>query len=177
MTAAIVLTGCGSSNHDHADAAGTAASNTSHVAVAKVASVTQRQMPIAVRRDGFDVRVTLSPTARKLLATRGETIVVSASYYGWPTDGAKMKVDDVGQVDLGREQHVLATPGVAHFSGARISADTQRALKQPPEVNINVFSGRQTSPDNVLDCDIFQNAIAIAIKSPVAITCTLLTEK
>lgn len=112
-----------------------------------------------------------------MLATRGETIIVSASYYGSPADGARIKVDDVGQVDLGREQHVLASPGTAHFSGARIAVGTRRALKQPPEVNINVFSGRKTSPDNLLDCDIFQDDIAVATHSPVTITCKLLTEK
>ena len=177
LTVAMVLTGCGSSGHDHAVAAPPPTSNAPAVTVAKVASATEQPTAAKVRSGGFDVRVALSPAAKNTLATRGETIVVSASYYGWPADSAKTKVDEVGQVDLGHEQHVLAAPGVAHFAGARIAAGTQRALKQPPQVNINVFSGRKTSPDNMLDCDIFQGAIAIASKSPVAITCKLLTEK
>jgi hypothetical protein len=175
LAATLWMSGCGRSDHAHADLPSPAMGSTA--AAATDATTAQRAAAATVQTGGFDVQVSLSPTAKATLARRGETIVLSADYYGWPVDGASIKVDDVGQIDLGREQHELAAPGQAHFAGAVFPRATQSALRQPPEVNINVFSGRKSSPDNLLDCSIFQDAISIASKSPVTIRCRWLTEK
>ena len=41
---------------------------------------------------------------------------------------------------------------------------------------INVFSGRHSSPDNLLDCGLFQDKIAVAARGPIQIRCKLIGE-
>lgn len=113
---------------------------------------------------------------REVSAETKENVIVSASYYGWPADSAASTVNDVGQIDLGREQHDIDGPGNLRFTGSSYVHVLPRMLKGPPEVNINVYSGRRTSPDNLLDCDIFQNTMAVAHSSLIVLHCKLLTE-
>lgn len=108
------------------------------------------------------------------MARRHETLIVSASYYGWPADGRKLSMDDVGQVPLGRAEHELSKSDTTRFDGASFKGADAVGLKGPPRVNINVYSGRRSSPDNLLDCDIFEDDIAIAARAVVPLHCTLL---
>ncbi len=41
---------------------------------------------------------------------------------------------------------------------------------------VNVFSGRHSSPDNLLDCDFFQDKITVAARAPIPIHCKLIGE-
>ena len=127
----------------------------------------------------FRVRVSLSPAATKRLSSTSETIIVSASYYyyGWPVNAAAPGLNQVGQIDLGREQHELSRPGMAQFTGTSFHASAPGVLNGPPKVNINVYSGRKSSPDNLLDCDIFQDKIVLANKAPIKIHCKLINEQ
>ncbi len=122
----------------------------------------------------FSVRVILSPEAAREMARRHETLIVSASYYGWPADGRELPVDDVGQVPLGRAQHELSKPSTTRFIGTAFKSADAGGLKGLPRVNINVYSGRHSSSDNLLDCDIFEDDIAIAARAVVPLHCTLL---
>lgn len=126
----------------------------------------------------FSVQVTLSDAASRQFAKSGESVVVAAAYSGAPRPGVDgHELDDVGQVDLGRVEKELPGAGSVTFNGNAIPQDKLRLVAGAPQVNINVYSGRHSSEDNLLDCDFFQDAIAIAANKPIQIHCRLLTER
>lgn len=124
----------------------------------------------------FTVQVGLSPAARQKLEAGKETVIVSADYFATPVDAAKDQANEVGQLDLGRAQIELPGAGVANFDGSAFAADKLGLAKGAPQVNINVWSGRKSSPDNLLDCDMFQDTLAVAAKMPIMLECRLIGE-
>lgn len=125
----------------------------------------------------FRVEVTLSDAARQAFGKSGETVIVSASYFGDPKPGVDQRaVDDVGQIDLGRREIELPGAGIATFDGSSVAKDKLGLIAGAPRVNINVWSGRHSSQDNLLGCDMFQDTITVAARAPIRIHCALLTE-
>lgn len=130
----------------------------------------------AGRFNSYQVDVTLSPQARARLQEGGETIIVDADYYGAPVQAAMDLADDVGRLDLGRAQRELAGAGSANFDGSGFLADRLGMIEGEPQVNINVYSGRKSSPDNLLDCDFFEDALSVAGAAPIMLHCMLIGE-
>jgi hypothetical protein len=131
---------------------------------------------------------TVSPARRKRLSLlRGlsaillfqrEGIVVSASYYGDPMPSAERHANQVGQIDLGREK--IETPGYAltvHVSGANVDRSRLAWIHGPVMLNVNVYSARRRGPDNILNCDFFDGKFQDATGKPLALHCSLITEK
>ncbi len=127
---------------------------------------------------GYSVSVALSDKARKLLTNQKETIIVAAFFYGFPKPGTPRKyVSEMGEVGLG-QTNVEITPGaIAKFGPVKLK---QRALNQVdtkgPQLLINVYSGRKSSPDNLLDCGIYEDALAPIQGKTIPITCKLIGE-
>lgn len=67
---------------------------------------------------------------------------------------------------------------VARFPAVSLDAKQLAWTDAPdaPQVNVNVYSGRRSSPDNLLDCGMFQDTLAVAAQSPVRISCGLIGE-
>lgn len=125
----------------------------------------------------FQVIVSLSEAARKKLGDAGESVIVSASYYGDGKPGLPPKIlNEVGQVDIGRAQVELQGMGRAMLDGSAVQRERLDFIAGDPQVNVNVFSGRRSSPDNLLDCDFFQDSIGVAAEMPVEINCRLIAE-
>lgn len=125
---------------------------------------------------GYRVDVTLSPAAQAKLLEGAETIIVGADYFGTPVPAAVDLADEVGQLDLGRAQRELEGAGSASFDGTGFRTDRLSQIEGEPQVNINVYSGRKSSPDNLLSCEFFQDALDVAAKAPIALHCTLIDE-
>jgi hypothetical protein len=127
---------------------------------------------------GFTVVVSPSAKARAKLQRLGETITISASFYGDPAPGAEKHADQVGQIDLGRTEVVApATGGPVAISGGAVKRSRLKWLAATGvEVNVNVYSSRRSGPDNLLDCDFFQDAITAARRAPVRLACRLIGE-
>lgn len=128
------------------------------------------------RFDSYQVDVTLSPAAQERLQEGGETILVDADYYGAPGQAAMDLADDVGRLDLGRAQRELPGAGSANFDGSGFLADRLGMIEGEPQVNINVYSGRKSSPNNLLDCDFFEDALSAASAAPIGLHCALISE-
>jgi hypothetical protein len=125
----------------------------------------------------FSVTVSLSPKAAARLAHPKETIMISADFYG-DSNGKNRKLEnDVGEIDLAPSQKdEIPGAGAAQFHGPRYDASKLAYVDANGlQVLINVFSGRHSSPDNLLDCDLFQDKIALAAKG-IAIHCKLIGE-
>ncbi|TDK28647.1 hypothetical protein E2F46_01910 [Luteimonas aestuarii] len=125
----------------------------------------------------FAVEVTLSGVARQQLDASAETVVVAASYFGGAREGvAASELNDVGLIDLGRVEVEHAGEGSVLVDGGAVRRYRLGLVEGEPQVNVNVYSGRRTSPDNILACDMFQDGVRVAVAAPVRIACRLLSE-
>ena len=128
---------------------------------------------------GYSVVVSLSPKAAARLAHPKETVKVWAEYYGDANDkGSRLKIAVEGQINLSPDRTIeIPGAGVATFPGPKYDKNLMVDIEGgTPQVLINVISGRHSSPDNLLDCDIFQDAITVAAKAPIQIHCKLIGE-
>lgn len=124
------------------------------------------------------VGVTLSDSAAEKISGSGETIIVSATYFADPPPGAASElVNDVGLMDLGREELELTRAGQVTLDGRHVDPIRLKLASGLAQVNVNVYSGRRSSPDNILDCDMFQDSVQVAARAPIKISCRLLSEQ
>jgi hypothetical protein len=127
---------------------------------------------------GFSVKVTLSEKAAKTLTDRKETIIVAAYFSGTPKPGTPRKyLSEIGQVDLGQVNVEVAPGVVAQFGPIKLKQDALNQIdKSGPQLLINVYSGRKSSPDNLLDCGIYEDALAPIEGKTIPIACKLIGE-
>lgn len=130
--------------------------------------------------DAFAVEVSLSAAAQARLTQGKESIIVSADYLGSPTAAAQAQ-NVPGSHDpwfsVYRKQIELpGAAGTAQFPAVTLDPAKLAWIDTPdaPQVNINVYSGRKSSPDNLLACDMFQDTLAVAARAPVKIACRLI---
>ncbi len=135
---------------------------------------------------GFSVQVTLSPKARQKLAALSEGVNVKSFYYGTmerkPTRAdikrARAEGREPDQIEMTGDIVTLpADGGTAALAGSGVGgADLAAIGKNPLRVTLNVFSARKAAPDNLLDCDLFDDTVAAARSRPVVVTCRLIGE-
>jgi len=127
---------------------------------------------------GFTVALTYSDKASATLATRHETVIVAGYLTCFPKQGTpKRLVDNEDQVSLGGIHDEIALGQTATFKTIKLD---QAALKwadsQGPQLLINVYSGRKSSPDNLLDCGIYQGPLKDVQGKSIPISCKLIGE-
>ncbi len=127
---------------------------------------------------GFDVKIRLSPRAMADLTRRRETIVVDVSFEGGPRPGApKNLTSDMGEVIGLGEQEVEVAPGAtARFSKVQANQEALKWVNGTPNILINVFSGRKSSGDNLLECGIYEGPLSTIADSVLPIDCKLIGE-
>ena len=127
---------------------------------------------------GFIVQVSLSPKAAVKLAALRETISLAASYQGDPVPSAIKHANEMGEVELGRENlEISGGGGIATFTGRTFKTERIAWLTAAgPEVNVNAFSSRHSGPDNLLDCEFFQDKVSVARREPIKLNCKLIGE-
>jgi hypothetical protein len=126
----------------------------------------------------FVVAVSLSPKAAARLAHPKETIMISADFYGDANAKGQRLQNEGGQIVLSPGQKdEIPGAGVAKFHGPKYDKTKLAYVDDNGlQVLINVFSGRHSSPDNLLDCDFFQDKIAVAARATIPIHCKLIGE-
>lgn len=135
--------------------------------------------PAQTAKNGFafDVRISLSTKAAAKLAALSEGVIIYASYYGAPVPLAEKHADEVGQIDLGHEEiETQGKAGTVHITGAKVDHSHLPWIKGPVLLNINVYSARRRGPDNILACDFFDGELRNAVRQPVSLHCSLITE-
>ena len=131
--------------------------------------------PVISNQPGITVRVALSPEAEKALIQGHEYVIVSASWYGWPTPQFRKYAGEDGQLWLGGTSVSLpAQGGVAHFPPSHLKAERIGWLKGPVYINVNVYSARNTWANNVLVCGIVDDTLKQVAAHPVTLHCSLI---
>ncbi|MET2825467.1 hypothetical protein [Mesorhizobium shangrilense] len=127
---------------------------------------------------GFRIDLSLSAKAASELARLHEGIVVAASYYGDPKPAFAKKANEVGQIDLGREEITVdSTVASVDVTGKAFERGHVKWLTEGKVmVNVNVYSARRSGPDNILDCDFFDDALTLAQQAPLTLHCKLIGE-
>lgn len=132
--------------------------------------------------NAFQVRVTVSDAAAAALQAHGETIVVAADYFGYPTVAAQQRNlpgTEEPWLRLVRRQVELEGAGTAEFPEVVLDQDKLRLVEQGrPQLRVDVHSSaaNEDSEENLLDCGTFQNTLAAAVRSGVDIDCKLIAE-
>jgi hypothetical protein len=126
----------------------------------------------------FAVKVTYSQKAMDTLVAGKETVIVAGYLMASPIPGTPKKyVDHVGQIGLGEVDQEIAPRAIATFSSVK---PTQAMMKwvdsSGPQLLINVYSGRKSSPNNLLDCGIYEGSLAAIQGQSIPISCKLIGE-
>ncbi|MFL1873980.1 hypothetical protein ACIKT0_01940 [Hansschlegelia beijingensis] len=124
--------------------------------------------------EGLTIAVELSPKAQSRLAELGEGIVASAFYFGPPAKGAARRVSPSGQVEVPLDEIAVQPRGVTRIPAA--PADARRWIAGEPRINVNLYTARRKSADNLLDCAPFEGAVPKAADWPVRMACKLIGE-
>ena len=129
----------------------------------------------------FSVDVRLSDTARNKLIESNETIIVAVYFTGHPKPGTEARYLDIksGDVVLGDVKHQEIHPGeTAIFSELNLNTDAlTRIDSQGPHILADVYSGRRSSKDNLLDCDYYDGSLESIRGQTIVIRCQLIGER
>ncbi len=127
---------------------------------------------------GFTVTVTYSQKAMATLVAGKETVIVVGYLYGFPIQGTpKQDVDHVGQIDMGEVKKEIAPGATAKFDSVKLNQPMMKWMdSQGPQLLINVYSGRKSSPNNLLDCGIYEGSLQAIQGQSIPIACKLIGE-
>lgn len=129
------------------------------------------------------LQLLVSPKAEALLQKTGETIVITAQYYGQPAEKAARTapvaalLDEMGQIPLGSEQIELKKERSATLTGQSLDAGRLKFVESDgPRLMLNVFSGRRRVKNNLLYCEPFDERLKKAAGELIGISCKLIGE-
>lgn len=127
----------------------------------------------------FCVNVQLSEPAREKLTDSKETIIVAGYFTGHPKKGTEAKYLDIKSrdVNLGDVQQEIWPGQTAVFKQLNLDPDAlSRIDSQGPHILIDVFSGRKSSKDNLLDCEDYDDQFESLRGRTILIHCRLIAE-
>lgn len=127
---------------------------------------------------GFTVAMTYSDSAKKTLLDRKETVIVAGYLDGFPAPGAQKKyIDKEGKVGLDDITKEVLPGQNATFETIKIKKEMLLQLDtQGPQLLINVYSGRKSSENNLLDCGIYEGSLQSVEGKTIPIACKLIGE-
>ncbi|MBP9196753.1 MAG: hypothetical protein KBF35_03720 [Saprospiraceae bacterium] len=109
----------------------------------------------------FEIEVSLSPKAEKKLKEDNETVIVSAMFSGTPKDTLSNEYQFMG-LSVKNYNIELTTQRIARFDKVRFHSSILNKLSDADIfLLINVFSGRRSSENNILDVEILDNKMSV----------------
>ena len=109
----------------------------------------------------FGIQVQLSDKAERTIQKRKETIIVMAFFMGTPKDTTSKEYLESGEKSLGSKAIELKDERTAKFAGIKMAKkDVGLLTDSDYRVLINIYSGRKSSENNLLDCDILEDPIS-----------------
>jgi hypothetical protein len=126
------------------------------------------------------VKVQLSDAARKKLIESKETIIVAGYFTGRPKQGIEARFLDIksGDVVLGDVKSEIRPGETAVFDELNLNPDAlARIDSQGRHILIDVYSGRRSSKDNLLDCEVYDGAFESIHGRTIVISCQLIDER
>jgi hypothetical protein len=128
----------------------------------------------------FSVNVHLSEAASTKLIDNNETIIVAGTFTGHPKQGTEARYLDIksGDVVLGDVTQEIRPGETAIFDQLNLNPDAlARIDPQGPHILMDVYSGRRSSKDNLLDCDDYDGGFESIRGRTIVIRCQLIEER
>jgi hypothetical protein len=119
----------------------------------------------------------LSERAEQRLKDK-ETIIVDAMYSGVPTtDTLSEDYQQMGQIMVANAQKELTTERTVRLENVKFAKPVYNDLKDKDiELLINIYSGRKSSPDNLLSSDIISDKMSVLKGKSYTLKCKLIEE-
>lgn len=126
----------------------------------------------------FTVKITYSQKAMDTLVAAKETVIVAGYLSASPIPATPKKyVDRMGEIGLGDVQKEIAPGAMATFDGVKPTPAMMKWVNSSgPQLLINVYSGRKSSPNNLLDCGIYEGSLVAVQGQSIPISCKLIGE-
>jgi hypothetical protein len=119
------------------------------------------------------VTVNVHFDAAAALTKAGERVILSGYFYGEPAPGATMQADEADQIYLSGEEYTIWPKDQTLTFGQSLAAAPLDQVVEP-YLNVNIYSARFTSEDNLLDCEIVDDRVKILAKAEHVLTCKLI---
>ena len=109
----------------------------------------------------FEIEVDLSQKANDKLNATKETIIVAADFTGLPKDKNAKEYLESGQFGVANSTIELSDSRIAKFKNIKFSKALYDSLEEKDiSLLINIYSGRRSSKDNLLNCDILEDKMS-----------------
>ena len=110
----------------------------------------------------FEIELSLSQKANEKLKKDNETIILDAAFTGFPKDSTSKQFLEEGEFYVAFSSIELKESRVAKFEGVKFSKARYDSLADKDiSVGINIYSGRKSSQNNLLDCEYLENKMSI----------------
>jgi hypothetical protein len=117
----------------------------------------------------FEIEVSLNPKAKDKIINSKETIIINVSVTGTPKDTTLYSED--GQFYVVSAEKEIDYGQVARFDNIQFSRKIfDQLTDKNVYVNAFVYSGRKSSPNNLLDCNIIADSINNIVNKRFTIT-------
>ena len=109
----------------------------------------------------FEIEVSLSQKANDKLKNSRETIILDAAFTGFPKDSTSKQFLEEGEFYVAFSSVELRDSRIAKFEGIKFSKARYDSLADKDiSVGINIYSGRKSSKNNLLDCEYLDNKMS-----------------
>jgi len=129
--------------------------------------------PATAQETNVTLHISFDAASATKLQETGEMVIISSYFWGDPATGNVLPVNEMGQLYLGGEQATV-WPNEQTISIGHSLAGAPVGNVEAPMVNVNVYSARITSEDNLLDCGIVDGPTDALSKTTQDITCKLI---
>ncbi len=117
----------------------------------------------------FEIEVSLSPKAKDKIINSNETMIINVSLTGTPKDTTLFSED--GQFYVASSEKEITYGQLAKFDNIKFSKKIfDQLTDKDVYVTAFVYSGRKSSPDNLLNCNIVSDSISDVVNKRFTIT-------
>lgn len=115
----------------------------------------------SVRIAPFEIEISLIPKAKQRITGSNETIVIDIYFTGDPIDSSKVQFEEDGTFYAGAAKREINYGEIASFSDIKFPRSIyDQLIDKDVSFNVNVYSGRKSSPDNLLHMDFLDGKLS-----------------
>jgi hypothetical protein len=112
----------------------------------------------------FEIEVALSSKAKERIVNSNETIVIDVFLEGIPKDSSKVHLEEDGSFYVGSAEREIIYGQVASFDNLKFPKKIYDQLADKDvELNLNVYTGRKSSQNNLITGDALFDKISNVI--------------
>ena len=109
----------------------------------------------------FEIEVPLSPKAKERIVSKNETIIIAIFLEGKPKDPATAHFEEDGSFFVGSATREISYGQTARFDNLKFPKKIYDQLADKDvDLTVNIYTGRKTSPDNLITGDFLSDKIS-----------------